>query len=275
MIRVIKILFWLILSMVSLFGLLFAGVGYFLMSTPHADNIKSCLTTAMYRVHLCPTDAQYIPLQKISQAVRDAVIVSEDGTFYSHHGFDWQEIRVSVEKNLKQGDYARGGSTITQQLAKNVYLTKEKSLLRKAREALLTIQIEDRLTKNEILEKYLNVVEFGPGLYGVGPAAHFYFHKEPSQLNAAEGAFLAFLLPSPKKHSVSFRKHQLTAFARRSLREIIDRLYRFKKISNDEYSQSIAAMDGLFGGTGPEDDVHGLGAGDLDDESTPDSRDDD
>jgi monofunctional glycosyltransferase len=205
-------------------------VGLFLASTPRPTDIRECLTTKMYQVRLCPGERGYVRLKDVSLYARNAIVVSEDGAFYDHSGFDWLELRSSMEKNMEKGEYARGGSTITQQLAKNVYLSPEKSMLRKAREALITIQLEKMLTKDEILEKYLNVVEFGENLYGIGKASQFYFKKSPSQLGPAEGAFLAFLLPSPKKYSVSFRNKQLTKFASKQTSEIVNRLWRFKKI---------------------------------------------
>jgi monofunctional biosynthetic peptidoglycan transglycosylase len=231
----------------SLLGLILAVAGWFLLTTPRPTDIKSCLVTKLYHVSLCPKGESYVPIRDISIHARNAVIVSEDGTFYSHHGFDWDELKNSFDKNMAKGSYARGGSTITQQLAKNVYLSSDKSLLRKVREALITLQLENILKKDEILEKYLNVVEFGPELYGIGPASQYYFSKPANLLSPAEGAFLAFLLPNPKKYSVSFRKKQLTHFAYRQISEIVDRLYRYKKLSDDEHSQALAQIPRLFG----------------------------
>lgn len=247
----LKFLTYVGIAICSLIGLIGTAIGILLLSVPHPKDIQSCLTTKMYHVHLCPTDPGYVKFADISPAARNAVIVSEDAAFYDHNGFDWAELRMSLETNLEKGGFARGGSTITQQLAKNVYLTSEKSLIRKLKEAIITVQLEDRLSKNEILEKYLNVVEFGPNLYGIGKASRFYFGKPPSQLTAAEGAFLAFLLPNPKKYSVSYRKKQLTKFARSQTREIVNRLYRFKKISEAEHEEALGQLDYLFGGQPP------------------------
>ncbi|MEK7358241.1 MAG: biosynthetic peptidoglycan transglycosylase [Bdellovibrionota bacterium] len=227
-------------------------IGLFLASTPRPTDIKGCLTTKMFEVRLCPGEPGYVRLKDVSVQARNAIVVSEDGAFYDHAGFDWVELRSSMEKNMEKGEYARGGSTITQQLAKNVYLSSEKSMLRKAREALITIQIEKLLTKDEILEKYLNVVEFGDKLYGIGKASQYYFRKPPSQLTAAEGAFLAFLLPSPKKYSVSFRNKQLTKFAAKQTAEIVNRLHRFKKIDDSQHEAALAEVRSLFGVPEPE-----------------------
>lgn len=178
--------------------------------------------------------------------MRNAVIASEDTTFYQHKGIDFYELQKSFEKNIKEGKFARGGSTITQQLAKNLYLSSEKSILRKLREAVITVQLEETLTKEEILEKYLNVVEFGENVYGVKEASKLYFGKSPSDLTAVDSAFLAFLLPNPKKYSVSFRKKQLTPFARIQIKKILGKLHGFKKLSADEYAAAISQVDSMW-----------------------------
>ncbi len=166
-----------------------------------------------------------------------AIVLSEDWAFYQHSGFDVEQLWDSFTTNLKRGKFARGGSTITQQMVKNVFLTGEKTIWRKVQEAVLAIRVERHLSKKRILEIYLNIVEFGPGLYGIGPASHFYFQKSPSELNAKEGAFLAMLLPSPKKYSVSFRKKGLTPYARSTVHSILAKLLATGRISAEEYEQ--------------------------------------
>lgn len=230
------------------FGLVVVGIALFLATTPRPTDLKEgCFTTKMFQVHLCPKDPTYVRLKNISVHARNAIIVSEDGAFYAHKGFDWDELKSSFDKNLETGEYARGGSTITQQLAKNVYLSPEKSILRKVREAMITVQIENLLTKDEILEKYLNVVEFGDNLYGIGKASQYYFKKPASSLTPAEGAFLAFLLPSPKKYSQSFRAKKLTGFAGKQVRVIVERLYKFKKIDEETHASALVQLDNMFG----------------------------
>src|SRR5262249_37785788 len=123
--------------------------------------------------------------------------------------------------NWQSGRYVRGGSTLTQQLAKNVYLNSNKSLWRKLKELILTVQIEDLYDKNTILEKYLNVVEFGPDIYGINRAARFYFDKPASSLNALEGAYLAHLLPNPRTYSQGYKKSKLTNYSEKRVRWII------------------------------------------------------
>lgn len=225
--------------------ILLAGV-YVLLTTPRPDQIKSCFVTEMYHVRVCPKEPSYTFIREVPTAVKMAIIVSEDSSFFDHSGFDWFELKESLKKDLKEGHFARGGSTITQQLAKNLYLNKEKSLFRKIREAIIVSQIEEKLTKEEILEKYLNVVEFGPEIYGIRQAAKYYFSKTPSELSVAEGAWLAILLPNPIKNSISFQKKTLSPFARREMTKVIRRLQSFKKISPEAADASIAELNHFF-----------------------------
>lgn len=143
---------------------------------------------------------QWIPLSKISPHLIHAVIVSEDGTFYEHEGVDWYELEESVWKNLEKGKAARGGSTISQQLAKNLYLSTSKDPIRKFKELVITLRMERMLSKRRILEIYLNIIEWGNGVYGAEAAARKYFGKSASQLTREEAAQLASVIPSPRKY---------------------------------------------------------------------------
>jgi monofunctional biosynthetic peptidoglycan transglycosylase len=142
---------------------------------------------------------RWVPYDRISPNLRRAVIVSEDSAFYDHEGVDVEELKKSFETNLEKGKLARGGSTITQQLAKNLYLSPSKNPYRKVRELLITRALERELTKKRILEIYLNSVEFGERVYGAEAAARFYFKKPASALTASEAALLAGCLPNPRK----------------------------------------------------------------------------
>jgi monofunctional biosynthetic peptidoglycan transglycosylase len=250
----------------------FAILGaWILLSTPRPNDIRGCIVTKMYAVRLCPKEAAYVPIGQIAPIVRQAVVASEDGAFYDHHGFDWFELRESFERNWDEGRWARGGSTITQQLAKNVYLTKEKSILRKLREALIVVQLEKSLAKDEILEKYLNVVELGPQIYGVGPASAYYFKKRPAQLDAVEASFLAFLLPNPTKYASSFHAKKLTKFARAQIRAILDRLWKMKRLTDEQHQASLTKLETLFG-VAPDMKDEGAAPGD-DDAAGPEDAD--
>ncbi len=227
------------ISGIILVGLVVAGL---ILSLPDVGQLEKCFTTAMFEVRLCPESNNYVRLKSISPYMVHALISAEDTAFYSHKGFDWHEIQASFSTNLKSGKIQRGGSTLTQQLAKNAFLNKEKSLWRKLKEAYLAYAIEHRYKKDFILEKYLNVVEFGPGLYGVKAASLHYFQKSPSELHPLEAAFLAFLLPNPKTYSKSYRKGQLTPYAAKMVRVILKRMATFGKLSASAYQTSVTHL---------------------------------
>lgn len=158
----------------------------------------------------------WVPLERISPNLQRAVLAGEDTNFMTHHGFDYgaiqkvwdQGMREAAKEAKKEGenddwlpnlpDFKRGASTITQQLAKNLYLSSRKSFFRKGEEAILTIFLERELNKRRILELYLNVIEWGDGIYGAEAAAEHYFHKPASAVNANEAAFLAAMIPNPR-----------------------------------------------------------------------------
>lgn len=160
----------------------------------------------------------WVPLRQISTNLQRAVIVAEDASFFSHEGFDWEGIRDAALDNLEAGTMKRGGSTITQQLAKNLYLSSERSLFRKAHEALITRVLERDLTKERILELYLNVAEWGRGIYGAEAAAQHHFGKSAAELTATEAAWLAAMLPSPQRYDPLRKTATLTRRHQRILR---------------------------------------------------------
>ncbi len=145
-----------------------------------------------------PVFYEWHPWREIGIAPPLAVVASEDQKFASHFGFDVKSIRESVE-DYNDGAPLRGASTITQQVAKNLYLWSGKSFLRKGIEAYFTVLIEVTLSKKRILEIYLNIAELGPGIYGVGPASEVYFGKSPIELSDAEAALFAAVLPNPNQ----------------------------------------------------------------------------
>lgn len=142
-----------------------------------------------------------VPLEKISENLRKTVLVGEDDKFYDHNGFDMDAIEHAIQEAKAKGKVKRGASTITQQLAKNLYLSPKKSFTRKAKEALYTLALEHFLTKDRILELYLNVIEWGRGVYGAEAAARTYFGVSASQLDLDQSARLAAVLPKPLKVS--------------------------------------------------------------------------
>ncbi|HVI09913.1 MAG TPA: monofunctional biosynthetic peptidoglycan transglycosylase [Candidatus Binatia bacterium] len=141
---------------------------------------------------------QFIPLSQISPDLQHAVIAAEDSRFYQHHGFDWHEIQIAAEDDL-EGERTRGASTITQQLVKNLFFGTGRSILRKGAEFTLVPVAEIVLGKRRILEIYLNVVEWGPGIYGAEAACHYYDGTAPRYIDRQQGARLAAILPAPLK----------------------------------------------------------------------------
>lgn len=182
----------------------------------------------------------WVPLNKISKRLRGAIISSEDGKFYTHPGYDIEELQDAINDSVvKKKKKVRGASTITQQLIKNLYFQSDRSLWRKSKEMALTLWIEDKVEKDKILETYLNVIEYGDNLYGIKDAARYYFKKDPAHLNARESAFLAMLLPSPKRYAQSFRKKELTAFATRIINSILLKMQQGGYIGTEEYYTSL------------------------------------
>ena len=141
---------------------------------------------------------QWVPYSAISSSLKRAVLVAEDDAFWQHDGIDVKQITESIERDLQKGTFSRGGSTITQQLAKNLYLSPSKNPVRKLRELLITRRLEASLSKTRILEIYLNVIEWGDRVYGAEAASRTYFRKPASALNAEEGALLASSIMNPR-----------------------------------------------------------------------------
>jgi monofunctional biosynthetic peptidoglycan transglycosylase len=141
---------------------------------------------------------QWVPYAKISSHLKRAILVAEDDKFADHEGFDWEGMQKALEKNQKKGKVVAGGSTISQQLAKNLFLSGERSLTRKGEEAIITYMMEWMMDKERILEIYLNVIEWGDGVFGAEAAARHYFGVGASQLSSEQAAKLAAIVPRPR-----------------------------------------------------------------------------
>jgi hypothetical protein len=150
-----------------------------------------------------PGTDTWVPYAEISPFMQTAIVVCEDSRFFQHDGFDAKAIQESIKNNLRAGSFVRGGSTVSMQLAKNLYLGREKTLSRKLQEAVLTLLLEQVLSKEQILELYLNVIEFAPGVYGIGPAASYYFRSLPRDLSLGQALYLGSILPNPKNRHFS------------------------------------------------------------------------
>jgi len=164
---------------------------------------------------------KWVDYEKISIHLKRAVIASEDAKFLEHEGFDWEGIQKAYEKNLKKGKIVAGGSTISQQLAKNLFLSTKRTPWRKAQEAVITLMLEKLLSKRRILEIYLNVIEWGNGVFGAEAAARHYYKTSASKLGTGQSARLAAMIPNPRFYD----KHQYTRYLNRRTATIQARMY--------------------------------------------------
>jgi len=163
---------------------------------------------------------QWVDYDNISNNLKRAVIASEDAKFLQHQGFDWEGIKIAIEKNLKKGKFVAGGSTITQQLAKNLFLSSDRSLWRKSEEVFITLMLENMLSKRRIYEIYLNVIEWGNGVFGAEAAARHYYNKSVRSLSTTQAAKLAVMVPNPRYYD----KHRNTRYLNRRTATIRARL---------------------------------------------------
>jgi monofunctional glycosyltransferase len=219
-----RILRWLLLVVLGLMfgmvvyeGIMLVRVVILRFSNPSSTSLIDTRAAEAKAKGLEPKREQtWVPLEKISPNLQRAVLAGEDTNFVYHHGFDYQAIQKAWEQAQKEAakeaskegedddwlpnfpDFKRGASTISQQLAKNLYLSSQRSFVRKGQEAVLTVLLESALPKRRILELYLNVIEWGDGVYGAEAAAQHYFHKPASALSPNEAAFLSAMIPNPR-----------------------------------------------------------------------------
>lgn len=212
-----RIVLGVLLGIVLYEGFLFIRVFWLRSHNPSSTSLIDTRATEARNKGQEPKQVQtWVPLEKISTNLQRAVLAGEDTNFIIHRGFDYQAIQKAWEQaqreTAKQAkeegedddwlpnlpEFKRGGSTISQQLAKNLYLSSQRSFIRKGQEAVVTLMLERMLTKRRILEIYLNVIEWGDGIYGAEAAAQFYFRKPASSLTANEAAFLSAMIPNPR-----------------------------------------------------------------------------
>jgi hypothetical protein len=186
-----------------------------------------------------PGSPDWVPIDAISPFMETAVMVCEDGHFERHHGFDYEAIQNSIRDNLIKGKFARGASTISMQLAKNLYLGKEKTLARKLQEAALTLLLEQELSKRELMELYLNVIEYGPGIYGIGPAARYYFAKRPSDLSLGQALYIASILPNPERQHFD-KDGKVSAAWTRYLQRLMLIAKKIGRVTDEQLASGLA-----------------------------------
>jgi monofunctional biosynthetic peptidoglycan transglycosylase len=192
----------------------------------------------------------WVGLDRISPRLVHAVLLSEDANFFGHDGIDWEAVRDAAEHDLRVGRFARGASTLTQQLAKNLWLGTEKSLWRKAKEAVLAAKLERVASKRRILALYLNVVEMDDGVFGVEAGARRRFGRSASELSAAEAVVLASLLPAPRRVDLA----QPSRWLRGRSRRLLDRMREVGRLSPEEHLGASAELERILAGPSPTDD---------------------
>lgn len=218
--------------------------GYFYLTLPDVSylKVKNPGTTAMIQQRIDEAKAQrkklvvrrhWVQFKRIPDFLKQAVRLSEDAAFYSHDGIDYFELKEAIKKNLTEGRKARGGSTITQQLAKNLFLSTEKSYFRKIKEFFIAKRLEHHLSKNRIFSLYLNVIEFGHGIFGVGAASEFFFKKPVYELNKAQMLRLAAVIPKPLRVTPLSNSRYLKWRANL----LLDRMHRVKYVDDRDYQR--------------------------------------
>jgi monofunctional biosynthetic peptidoglycan transglycosylase len=196
---------------------------------------------------------QWVGLSSVSRHAIDAVLLSEDASFYLHEGVDTKELENALEDAVRKGKLGRGASTITQQLAKNLWLSTDRSLLRKGKELILAHRLEEALPKNRILTIYMNVVEWGNGVYGIEAGAREHFGVAASELTAAQGAILASMLPAPRKRSPASGSRAL----KKRAHWVIEQMEAVKRLNAEQARAAHAEIDQLLGGKESEDEPEG------------------
>lgn len=224
---------------------------FFLPSVSTLNNPKKSMTIQVKDWHgkyhsflLGPKNRNWTPSARIPAEMKWAVILAEDANFYKHEGVDVKAIKQAIKHDLEKKSLARGASTITQQTAKNIFLSREKTITRKFKELYLALRMEQELTKGRIIELYLNVAEFGPMVYGVGHASRYYFNKPAADMTPRECAFLAAMLPGPRVAYNPYRN--MAKVLRRS--DMILKLLRSKRVlSDEEYALAVATAPNING----------------------------
>jgi hypothetical protein len=189
-----------------------------------------------------PENPNWTPYDQISPHLINSIMTTEDNGFFKHHGFIPSEFRSALQQNLQKGYFRLGASSITMQMVKNVLLSREKTLSRKLQELFLTWYLEHALTKERILEIYFNVIEFGPGIFGIGRAVHHYFGKTPKELEPQEAAFFSSILPSPKRRYIQYchKDGLLDAKWDAYIKRIMKRNHERGRLTDEEYEKALA-----------------------------------
>lgn len=238
---------WLVIAILLLVALPGTFIVYFFLSLPDVSYLKTenPKSTALMKISLQQAlqegkkyriKQEWVSFQNIPDLLKNAVRIAEDASFYAHEGVDFDELKESIKKNWEEGRYARGGSTITQQLAKNLFLSPRKSLLRKVKEYFIARRLEKELSKNRIFHLYLNLIQFGPDVFGVQAAAKHFFDKPVSDLNMEEIIRLTAVIPRPLDQSPI----KSTRWLNWRCRWILDKLKLYGYIDEQSFEETVA-----------------------------------
>ena len=248
-----RIRIMLIRAALLLGGALALAVAIFFLTLPSADTLRTENPRATALMDLRSREAmekhrlprrvqQWVPMARISPWLRRAVVNSEDARFYEHEGFDVTEAEAALEQAAEQGHLGRGASTITQQLAKNLWLGEERTVWRKLREYILAQRLED-LGKRRVLELYLNVAEWGDGVYGAEAAAQTWFHKPAVDLSPEESAVLAAMLPAPRRRNPQRPSSRM----RKRAFEVLELYGAYRQLAPEQLLESRERLADLLG----------------------------
>ena len=240
---------FLIISLV-IFTVILLLIAWFFLSLPDVSNLKTTNPGTTSLIESRKKQAKkkgtklkiyqkWVNFADIPEMLKDTVRISEDAGFYYHKGIDYFELKEALKKNLKEGKKVRGGSTITQQLAKNLFLSTKKSYTRKIREFFIAKKLEKQLSKNRIFHIYLNLIEFGRGIFGVEAAGEYFFKKPVSHLNLVEIIRLAAVIPKPLRVSPLSN----SGYMKWRANFLLDKLYKYQYITGDEYYSAKEAFN--------------------------------
>lgn len=241
------VILWLTLAVVIFVGVY---IGYLFLTLPDVSGLKThnpkktaLMTMRIRFAEKAEIDYtirhSWVPFENIPQILKDTVRIAEDAGFYWHRGIDFDELKESIKKNLQEKKFARGGSTITQQLAKNLYLSPKKNIVRKIEEYLIAKKLEKTLSKDRIFEIYLNVIELGPGVFGVQAASRYYFGFSVDSLTIEEIVRLVAVLPRP----LSSNPTGDSPWLKWRCRWLLHKLQLYEYISEETYKDMISIFE--------------------------------